>query len=862
MTLYHSFPGLEIDYEAPAEEHEVAFLNYAKEHPDKLKEVYQHIFIKFMTPTKYEKALEYNLLTMSLCKNNEELAEQYSWQSMIYHWWDKLEESHQSILKAVELYPLYGEHLDKLGDSYLERKDIKNALATYARMAALPDDAPDAEYYKGERYQDSMAKFYAGQKDYKSANKMYNQMLKEAKDDVDKASVYSQIASFYEEQSNYKDAIANAKKAVKFNSEQFAFIDRLARLYKDNNQFDEAKKTYKLSKKLIEAQPYNEKNFKRHCNRGLAEIALAMNNIEEAIEYYKIELTLYTEPKEAQGSLEQISALLFQQRRYAEAEPYVLRLIELFPNKYPRAYSSMATISYREKKDPENALNYLLMAKKANCQSEENKMGNDAESAGMIYGFIGKIYDDDYNDKEQAIENYEKALLCEPAKNIEGEICDALYKIYMERGEEEKAKEYKEKRSPIKMLQSMFSGDWTAPPAKTLDERLRNPKNTDEEIQGLPYHYSKLPKDAGEQLKFKIKMQSEFENDLKTNPLYKEYFEKHNPDYNRDFIIAYSKHKLNLVEQYKWWIDPEDSFRDIIFREERESLLEMVLQKKLFNMQLLWRAEQITIPEIKIANDFETWEYRIFQCPFLEPITEQEIAILKEYILDENFIAGDHRYMSQWQHYGTLMDENEDGVKENMPAWYEFYDEKMNTGNLMLLPEIRGEKEGQYIHKYWEWKNRQPPDVPITPAVPYVYLLALYGSDEHYTEFVELFENDYICNFHNNYLNHKVKPDKEYDEDDVASAIDELAHCEQPPIMEGGLPWHQAIIKCANKYKNKKLAAHLDETYADYKMKLELNLPFPESIFGNEFGLKNRDMLLDMILKAREVNGEPRDTNF
>ena len=78
--------------------------------------------------------------------------------------------------------------------------------------------------------------------------------------------------------------------------------------------------------------------------------------------------------------------------------------------------------------------------------------------------------------------------------------------------------------------------------------------------------------------------------------------------------------------------------------------LKEILQKKLFDMQCLWRAEKIIIPEINVSSDFRYWEANIFNCPFIEPVTENEIEIILKHLTKEEPYRLDHdiRLAPEW----------------------------------------------------------------------------------------------------------------------------------------------------------------------------------------------------------------------
>lgn len=838
-------------------------LEAIEKNPKEKNGYYRWIGSTYLRAKEYDKAFEYFTIAINTATDTDDKAENYGFMALWYGFQDRELEALPYTLLAAEADPTSHEGWLKLGCAYLEQKDYKKAMEAFARLLALPKEE-DAINDWEEMYYESMAGIYSEEKKYDEALSLYINMIKEADDKEAKARIYALISDMYEKSKKYEEAIVNIKKAMKLDPENFSFILMLSELYISLKQYDDAldnyKKLLKLKKSNYEDKKYCEKKYYIYTG----ELYFEINKFDEAIECYKKNLELYDSPEETHETLALICKVYTHQHQYTEALPYLKKIIKLWPNKYPRAYTSMATYYLIVKEDIENTLNYLQLAAKANYMDDNFIQGNDWEIACVIYGSLGKLYYDKYADKDKAIDYFEKALTCKPDVTLEGNICDNLYDIYLEKGNIEKATEYKERRSSIKKTLSLFTDAWVSPPKKTLENRLQNPKNTKQELESLPYHYSKLPKGAIEKSRYKDKLVYEFENDLLTNPKYKGYFAKYEPFYIRGFINRYVRHKISIVGYPEFYLDVEHGFHEVIRKEETNRLMEYILQKKLFNMQLLWRAEQITIPGIKTSEDFEVWERKIFECPFIENITRTEIKLMQNHVISDDFSDEHYRSLLYWQKYNVLMEQEEQGVFTNMSSWYQLYDDKFNTGDLLLLPDIRGEKEEAYIQKYFKWKRNQPPEIR-PPHVPYVKdtLDIILGNEETYTEFMDLFEDDYLCTLHHNWSTiHELK-DKTFEEDTFNDAVNKLKGAEVPPIIEGGLPWHEAVIKCAEKYAKQTLAASLDDAFAEYKMKRELNIPITDDNYRNpemfEKYAKERE---ERILKGRELSGEPRDFNF
>ena len=146
------------------------------------------------------------------------------------------------------------------------------------------------------------------------------------------------------------------------------------------------------------------------------------------------------------------------------------------------------------------------------------------------------------------------------------------------------------------------------------------------------------------------------------------------------------------------------------YNAEEEALWE-IQQKKLFNYQCLWRAERVVTEHVETEMDFNYWSRNIKNCAFIKPISDEEFNMYKDYYetkevddFDETF-----KYID-WQDYHTYKEEAK-GDEETIsyPEWYEYYDMREGTNALMLLPDIRGEKEGFYLDLLHEHKRAKKP---------------------------------------------------------------------------------------------------------------------------------------------------------
>jgi hypothetical protein len=189
----------------------------------------------------------------------------------------------------------------------------------------------------------------------------------------------------------------------------------------------------------------------------------------------------------------------------------------------------------------------------------------------------------------------------------------------------------------------------------------------------------------------------ETKKDLHENPRYKEFFDQYNTYSVNSFINTYAGDKaryLRYGELYK----KRSEEKQLKYSQLASDLIWIIQQKKLFDLQYLWRAGKIKIPGIQITYDFNYWEDNIHAASFIEPITEDEIELLKEFILSDDSVLREIEATS-WQDYESFKETyNDDDI--SLPDWYSFYDMRKGTGALLNLPDYMNEMENHYNSIY------------------------------------------------------------------------------------------------------------------------------------------------------------------
>jgi len=822
-----------------------------EEHPEYKDEFLRNLANTYFMEGMRDKAIETIQQAIDCApRDKDKLGDYYYFLSLFYEGNDDMPSSLQAMKNAVEADPENSQFRMNVANDYLYMKEYEQAVIHYTEVFFHPDD--DFTEYKEHPF---YTYFNVDKEDELNKSKavtVLNKLMKAAATDEQRTCVHCAISLMYEQREDNIHALESAKAAYTMMPGNIHVINHLGDLYSTLRQYKEAIKVFENLPGI--SDPYLSKSFIMHWYYDKLALAhLGLNLFDEAAALYEKDLTTYDTPTDAHDCLHQLAGIYQHQRQYKKLKPVAMKIIELWPNQYSKAYGSMANYYMVEEEDYENALNYLFKAAQVNCQSDDWVHGNDRVQAAAIYGSIGDIYYLELKDEASAISYYEKVFLCQPDKDTEEHICTRLYEIYKKNGNEKRAAELKEKRKSLAKLMDMFTEPFVMPPPPNLKERLSKPKNTAEEIEKLPYYYKNLP-EGTMNLDVRVKLRDEFYEDLMTNPVYKEYFSKFQEYSIREFCWEYAKQKTDLINSAKLYSDPFVDRKEYWLNWYTENIFKLILQKKLFNMQLLWRAEKIDIPEIDIAFDFHLWENNILICPFLEAVTAGELKVMKDFLMNDNF-SDELGFLGGWQDYDILMQKSEEDDLEYMPPWYEYYDEKMGTGALLSLPDIRGEKEEEYQQVYRKWKQKQPPD-PVVPAEPQPpYKDHMFYDDKYVVPFMEEFENDYICKLKQASIDHEARPAKPYDLDALREAVWDIDESETEVYFDNTIPWHEALLKAAQKVKNSHVSEQLDAVWEFHCMQIEMNL-MPSIDITKNISYSTRRIYWESISKGKELSGE------
>lgn len=347
-----------------------------------------------------------------------------------------------------------------------------------------------------------------------------------------------------------------------------------------------------------------------------------------------------------------------------------------------------------------------------------------------------------------------------------------------------------------------------------------------------------------------------FEKELRTETRYQQYFKGFNDASIESFIKTYAASKAiwhlysasyvkNMEEREMRWIN------------EASEHLKVIQQKKMFDAQCLWRAEKVTFDEIEILYDFMCWESNVLNCPFIDPIDENDIELYQAYLMQTN-TDPEMDLGESWQDYSEIKEAyNTNNENRNFPEWYDFYNGRKGTGAYMLLPDIRGEKEQKYedlaLQKSAE-ENKQRNEEWEANRDKRPFINAY--EDETLEFFIKTFEDKDTQLFYKAYSS-ELQDDG--GENDVSGLISFLSEATEPIPIESHHDWREAIRKAADLYHAKKIAEFMPAAFEKYQLHQSLGIAHPE---GKHFYQDVRNTYYNRILEGRELAGEPRDFNF
>lgn len=361
-------------------------------------------------------------------------------------------------------------------------------------------------------------------------------------------------------------------------------------------------------------------------------------------------------------------------------------------------------------------------------------------------------------------------------------------------------------------------------------------------------------KELEEEKELKIKWRKE----IGENEAFQLYLSKYNKASIESFIDQYISQKYFSYRYGDMYIRIAEKERSKWIDLAHEHL-KPILQKQLFDLQCLWRAEEIKLEGVEKCIDFVKWEKEILNCPFLKPITKEDIKMYQDFLLKGNLEFSYHSMSEDWQNYDDIKELYQNNNDESeMPEWYEHHYTHTGTTNLLLLPDIRGEKEEFYRNIWFNNRQKETTEkqknepIPIRDERPY---LSSYNK-----EVIQyLFKNFEDNETQTRYKYYSEQMEEGRDHTFYEDIFRELLEINEPIPVKESYDIKEAVHNAYNNYKARKTAEHLPLAYEQYLFNRKMGFVVKEK--ENHFA-ELGDIYTKSILGGRELNGEPRDFNF
>lgn len=359
-------------------------------------------------------------------------------------------------------------------------------------------------------------------------------------------------------------------------------------------------------------------------------------------------------------------------------------------------------------------------------------------------------------------------------------------------------------------------------------------------------------------------------SELREKPEIKKLAEEYQPTSVENYVKDYAKEKTDVLEwapQYAKWRENEE----MEWTERAHHCLYEIQQKKLFDIQCLWRAEQMDLGKEVICLDFLNFGNNVFNCTFVPPVTQSEVDLYIQYLQSGNYET-QLEFLMPWQQYESLKKayNNEDA---DFPEWYEFYNGRMGTGMLMLLPDIRGEKERFYYGLEHDARTRaeheaaakpapapQPDAKPVAAADPQPTLNSTRRG--FLSWFIRTFEDKETLELAEAAGAFHSLDDPRYE---LMELEEYLEKAREPMPVEPCHDWREALGRALATYTTTKIARALPLAFDAYLMRLEAGIPFQKQFDHPGHDETIRAMHEEGVCclkEGRRLNGEPENMDF
>jgi len=379
----------------------------------------------------------------------------------------------------------------------------------------------------------------------------------------------------------------------------------------------------------------------------------------------------------------------------------------------------------------------------------------------------------------------------------------------------------------------------------------------------LPLH---VQQQFDEEIKMEI-LRQQTEHQLRINPAYQLFFMNYNEKSVDAFIRNYARKKATYITKGPSYIKVQEQ-EELKYKVIAEEALWAIQQKKLFNLQCQWRAEQVRLKGIDHCTQFQLLSANIQHCPYITPLSRSEVNLYIEYLKSGH--VGDLFWIENWQDYDTFKadylshqhEQEDEPLAERIPTWYSFYDLHMGTDVLMGLPDTRGDKEYRYRAAFRK-KRKEAASVTNRPHNPDDYRPFLNSYD---TDIIEHFIKEYEDSKMLKYFRAVESVAEKFEQTTkVDDAIDIFRSAEEPIAIDGSDDWKESLILAARKYELQQVAKFLPAVFQEYQFRIENSINYNQSDTCKrkaEHAFEMCEIAKTQIIEGRQILDKKRDMNF
>ena len=333
---------------------------------------------------------------------------------------------------------------------------------------------------------------------------------------------------------------------------------------------------------------------------------------------------------------------------------------------------------------------------------------------------------------------------------------------------------------------------------------------------------------------------------------YKTYFEQYTESSVTSFIESYANHKANL-EVYGDYTKYNQVRLLDQYQEDAWEVLKEIQCKKLFDLECQWRAEQVTgLPGIEVTKDFQSISKKILDYDTIPSITEEDIRLYQIFLRRKQHEIIYCSLHADYPDYENLKETYEQEAHTDID-YFDYHNTHTGNQRLLLLPDIRGQKEMEYMELSREETKEDDSSEKVKEEKSY-----LSTRDEDLIKFGEQFGDKKTANFIKDWWKWlKETPDPIF-----SWAFDYLRDVSPETVpIEANMDWKEGLYFAAVNHKYTMVADILPTIYDEYLMKKDTGILLtPEKKKAYDFDITI--WWRERILIGREKNGEPRDFNF